>query len=138
MHSTEAILTHILISHIQWGINNTLGFFFPSKAKIWLNQMDPDVNINKWNRLALVQAKWCFIGKVFHSAAPDRCFLKYATAIFMLGKMGCLVLLGFTTTFQSSFSYLQLKSKIKQKIWVCFKMHWKILLEKQNLQNPLK
>lgn len=73
--------------------------------------MDPDVNINKWNRLALVQAKSHFIRKVFHSASPDKCFLKYSIAIFMVGKMRFLVLLGFTTTFHGSFSCLHLEKE---------------------------
>lgn len=73
--------------------------------------MDPNVNINKRNRLALVQAKLHFIRKVFRSASPDKCFLKYSIAIFTVGKMGFLVLLGFTITFHSSFSCLHLEKE---------------------------
>lgn len=89
---------------------------FSSEVKIWLNQMDPNVNINKWNRLALVWAKWCFIRKVFHSASPDKCFFKYAIAIFMVGKVGFLVLLCFSIRFNSSFSYLNLEKKTVENV----------------------
>lgn len=44
---------------------------------------------------------------------PNKCFLEYAIVIFMVGKVGFLVFLGFSITFNSSFSYLHLKKKKK-------------------------